>query len=123
MRIRPRPEKASPPAEQPEEKRSLWSYPKSWLRQESFYRDITTRAVAAGIVAVVAYLYALAAGYVHTPSGKRSAVVAACVVVSIMYIWCLWLLSKKFGWGERDAYALGFFGAGGLLRDTENESR
>jgi hypothetical protein len=42
-----------------------------WLKDESFYKDITTRALAAGIVALGAYFFALGAGYVSTPGRKR----------------------------------------------------
>jgi hypothetical protein len=42
-------------------------------RRRVVLQDITTRALAAGVVASVAYLFALGAGYVSTPTGSQAA--------------------------------------------------
>jgi hypothetical protein len=64
---------AGPVEEEPAaKKRRWWRIALGWLKDESFYKDITTRAVAAGIVALGAYFFALGAGYVSTPTGGGS---------------------------------------------------
>lgn len=86
MRIAPRPDKVS------EAKRSLWSYPKSWVKQESFYRDITTRAISGGIVAFVAYAYAVGGGYVATPSGAYVGIVILVLLGIPVALWAASLI-------------------------------
>ena len=44
----------------------------SWFADETFWRDITKSAVSTGIIALVAYLYALGAGYVTSPTGSQT---------------------------------------------------
>lgn len=62
-----------------------WRKPLSWFAEESFWRDITKSAVSTGVVALIAYLYALAAGYVATPSGL-AVVVIALSTLSLMLL-------------------------------------
>lgn len=81
MRIRPRPER-SPVVQKP----SLWRVPVGWFKQESFYRDITTKAVSIAIVASIAYVYALAAGYVGTPRGLMNTYWALLGVILIVLV-------------------------------------
>ena len=54
----------------PEKKPSVWAVMGGWLKQESFYRDIATRALSIAVVALTAYVYAVANGYVTTPPGR-----------------------------------------------------
>lgn len=82
VRIKPRPPKVS---EVPEEQRaSVWSYPAKWLKEESFYRDITTRALSIAVVALVAYIYAVATGYLQTPSGSGLVVILALTFMVVL---------------------------------------
>jgi hypothetical protein len=64
-------------------KRRWWRIALGWLKDESFYKDITTRALAAGIVALGAYFFALGAGYVSTPTGAEAAKGVVNVVGSV----------------------------------------
>jgi hypothetical protein len=45
---------------------------RGWLGEESFWRDVTTRTLAAAIVAVCAYVFALGAGYVRSPTAAQT---------------------------------------------------
>lgn len=80
-------------------KRRWWRIALGWLKDESFYKDITTRAVAAGIVALGAYFFALGAGYVSTPTGAEAAKGVANVVGSVaiagLAAWGGWFLHGK----------------------------
>jgi hypothetical protein len=80
-------------------KRRWWRVALGWLKDESFYKDITTRAVAAGIVALGAYFFALGAGYVSTPTGAEAAKGVANVVGSVaiagLAAWGGWFLHGK----------------------------
>jgi hypothetical protein len=55
-----------------------------------FYRDIFTNVLATGLVAVLAYAYAIGAGYVKSPSGKQTLLgiwnVAVMVFVFILIL-------------------------------------
>ena len=53
-------------------KRRRWVVPFAWFAEESFWRDVTKSAVSTGLVALTAYLYALGAGYVSTPTGAQT---------------------------------------------------
>lgn len=80
-------------------KRRWWRIAAGWLRDESFYKDITTRALAAGIVALGAYFFALGAGYVSTPTGAEAAKgilnVVGSVVLAALAAWGGWFLHGK----------------------------
>jgi uncharacterized membrane protein len=80
-------------------KRRWWLIPLGWLREESFYKDITTRALAAGIVALGAYFFALGAGYVSTPSGSQAAKgvlnVLGSITLAALAAWVGWFLHGK----------------------------
>jgi hypothetical protein len=62
-----------------------------WLKDELFHKDVTTRALAAGIVALGAYFFALGAGYVSTPTGVEAAKgvvnVVGSVVIAALAAW------------------------------------
>ncbi|BBX86954.1 hypothetical protein [Mycolicibacterium aubagnense] len=62
--IKPNPD----PAEEVSETRSIGDVVGGWFREESFYRDVTTRTLSAILAALLAYLGAVALGYVGTPS-------------------------------------------------------
>lgn len=53
----------SPASQEP-----AWRRPATWVREESFWRDVATRTLAALISALIIYLFAVAAGYIGRPS-------------------------------------------------------
>lgn len=53
-------------------KRRIWIKPVDWFQEEAFWRDVTKSAVSTGVVALIAYLYALGAGYVSSPTGWQT---------------------------------------------------
>lgn len=61
---------------------------------ESFWKDVTTRTLAAAIVGLCAYLYALGAGYLSTPSGWQAAkglfTTVVPFAVSLLGAWIGW---------------------------------
>jgi hypothetical protein len=61
-----------------------------WMREEKFWQDVTTRALAAIIVIFLSYLYAILAGYVRQPNVWRSLlsalVLAALVALAIVHV-------------------------------------
>jgi hypothetical protein len=61
-------------AEQPD-KSTAWSdrLPFRWFTQEDSYRDLTANTLAAGIVAIIGYLYAIGAGIGVFLVGPREA--------------------------------------------------
>ncbi|SKY52404.1 Uncharacterised protein [Mycobacteroides abscessus subsp. massiliense] len=69
---------------QPEPKRTRRSIVREWLSEETFWRDVTTRTLAAAIVATGAYLFALGAGYVSTPSGASAVKGIATVALGLL---------------------------------------
>lgn len=72
-RLQPRPQSESPaPLPELEQKRTRRAVVRGWLSEETFWRDVTTRTLAAAIVATGAYLFALGAGYISTPSGAQT---------------------------------------------------
>jgi hypothetical protein len=80
-------------------KRRWWLIALGWLKDEAFYKDITTRALAAGIVALGTYFFALGAGYVSTPTGAEAAKgvlnVVGSVVIAALAAWGGWFLHGK----------------------------
>ncbi|WP_071288824.1 hypothetical protein [Mycolicibacterium llatzerense] len=62
--IRPNPD----PVEQVSEERSVGDVVGGWFREASFYRDVTTRTLSAVLAGLLAYLGAVALGYVGAPS-------------------------------------------------------
>ncbi|MUL44483.1 hypothetical protein FZI85_17320 [Mycobacterium sp. CBMA293] len=92
MRIKPRPEKApevtpevTPEVEAPE-KLTMGEIVGAWFKEESFYRDITTRSLSAALVALVAYLGAVGLGYVgRPPAGAVTALITLAVVFVTQY--------------------------------------
>lgn len=68
----------------PKERPSVWAVMGGWLKQESFYRDIATRALSIAVVALVAYVYAVAAGYISTPPGKAVLPVLLMAIYSVV---------------------------------------
>lgn len=73
MRIKPRPPK-------PDD--SALEAPVVWVRDHTFWRDVAAQALSTGLVALVAYVYAVSGGYIATPTG-RSLITAACVTVTL----------------------------------------
>lgn len=43
------------------------SWLRRWLRDEDFWKQITVNVVSAGVVAVLAYIFAVSAGYLQRP--------------------------------------------------------
>lgn len=66
-RIKPR-QPIPEPIEEVSTKRSIGDVVGRWFREESFYRDVTTRTLSAILAALFAYLGAVAFGYVGKPS-------------------------------------------------------
>jgi hypothetical protein len=100
--MKPQPENNGASAVEEEsaaKKRRWWRIALGWLKDESFYKDITTRALAAGIVALGAYFFALGAGYVSTPTGAEAAKgvinVVGSVVIAALAAWGGWFLHGK----------------------------
>jgi hypothetical protein len=75
MRIKPRPERAP-------EKRTRRQIIRGWFNEESFYRDITTRSLSAGLVTLVAYLGAVTLGYIGKPPVQAVVAVGALAVAA-----------------------------------------
>ena len=67
--------------------------PLKWLKEESFYRDITTRTLSIAVVALVGYVFALTAGYVASPSGRS---IAIFVVLAVALVLAGWVLAVYF---------------------------
>src|SRR5690349_2616365 len=47
----------------PDKQMRFWHFPKKWVLEESFWRDITTRTLSAGIVAIIGILAVKAGGF------------------------------------------------------------
>jgi hypothetical protein len=74
------------PPDEPPHRKSLFSYPPfRWLRQEDFYRDLTANTLAAGIVAIIGYLYAIGAGYIHSPTGAQAARGVTNILINLSF--------------------------------------
>ena len=58
------------------------SYVVEWMNDPGFWRDVTTRTLSAAIVAALAYVFALVAGYVQRPNAWRVVLAAVLVVVA-----------------------------------------
>lgn len=65
---------------QPHPVRRFWQTPFGWLKQVDFYRDAFAGALGTGIAALFAYLYAVGAGYIASPT-KRQAIVGVGLAV------------------------------------------
>ncbi len=50
-----------------EDRQPFHRWPRKWVREESFWRDVTTRTLAAAIVGILAFVYARFAGYFAGP--------------------------------------------------------
>jgi hypothetical protein len=46
-----------------------WQWPRAWVSDEKFWREVTARALSGIIVVLVAYLYGLMTGYFGQPTG------------------------------------------------------
>jgi hypothetical protein len=76
---------------------------RGWLGQEAFWRDVTTRTLAAASVGLGAYLYALGAGYVSSPTGWQTLrgiwnvafTAIAGTVIGTAMIWAPWVFDSK----------------------------
>lgn len=88
----------------PAARRTRRSIVRSWLGQETFWRDVTTRTLAAAIVGLGAYLYALGAGYIRTPSGAQAirgvwnvgVTVGVIVLILVGQFWAMFHDPKKY---------------------------
>jgi multisubunit Na+/H+ antiporter MnhB subunit len=65
-----------------------------WVREESFWRDITTRSLAILISGAVLYILALAGGYVRTPDGSITSLVLVPLVL-MMSLGAYGLLKRR----------------------------
>ncbi len=68
--------------EEPPAERERASHIVEWMNDPDFWRDVTTRTLSAAIVAVLAYVFALVAGYVQRPNAWRVVLAAVLVVVA-----------------------------------------
>jgi hypothetical protein len=84
--------------QKPEEKRRWWRIPLGWFADETFYRDITKSAISTAVVALCAYLYAIGAGYVRSPTGWQTIVGVINVVLppvfGVLVLWA-WFYSPE----------------------------
>jgi hypothetical protein len=80
-------------------KRTRRSIVQSWLAQEAFWRDVTTRTLATIVAGCLAYLYALGAGYVSSPTGLQTlrgiAVPVFGLVIGTAMLWAPWVFNPK----------------------------
>lgn len=79
MRIKRRPDNAPAVEEAPKE-RDWEEIVGGWLKEESFYREITTRTLSAALVAIAAYLGAVGLGYVGRPPANALVMMAVVVI-------------------------------------------
>lgn len=55
-------------SEEPVENKSKpWQWPREWVKDESFWRDIATKTISASLAALLIYLSGLALGYFSSP--------------------------------------------------------
>jgi hypothetical protein len=69
--------------EQTDEKEPVrpWHWPRQWVRDQSFYRDIATRTVAGVLVVAIAYVFGVIMGtYRARDCGKASPLSSAPLV-------------------------------------------
>ena len=112
-------------ARPPEKKRSIWAIMGGWLKEESFYRDIATRALSIAVVAAVAYVYAVVTGHIGPPPKRVIVFFAGASVASVVYFlsirmtragrWQRGLLLALLG----GLVVLGTLKAGGLTGEDE----
>jgi hypothetical protein len=62
-----------------------WRWPGQWMRQESFWRDVGSRTLAAVFAAGIVYVFAVAAGYVSRPDGLPVGLLVTWVIVSLWF--------------------------------------
>ena len=70
-------------------KRRWWQVPLWWFSEETFWRDVSKSAVSTGVVALIAYLYALAAGYIATPAGPAVGVIFLSTLSALFLLLCV----------------------------------
>ena len=61
-----------------------WLWPVKWITDQSFWRDVTSRALSGLIVAAVAYLFAILAGYLSAPGPLHVVLIIAALIASFM---------------------------------------
>lgn len=71
---------------EPEAQLKWWAYPRKWLGEEKFYQDVATRFISGILVALFVFLFALASGYISSPSGKEW---LRSVVIIVVYLLAL----------------------------------
>jgi hypothetical protein len=78
--------------------RRLWQMPLTWVKQEVFWRDVFAGLVGTGLAAVIAYLYAVGAGYIASPTKRQAmlgvALAALPAVIGFLATYCLHLLAR-----------------------------
>jgi hypothetical protein len=62
-----------------------WRWPGQWMRQESFWRDVGSRTLAAVFAAGIIYVFAVAAGYVSRPDGLPVGLLVGWLIVSTWF--------------------------------------
>ena len=54
---------------------------RAWVREEVFWRDVTTRTISGLLVVAITFLAGLAGGYFETPDGRSAALSALGVIL------------------------------------------
>jgi hypothetical protein len=86
-----------------EKKESTW-WPSAWFRDQLFWRDVTTRALAGLIVVIITAITALASGLLENKSIKYGV-----ATIAVLLIWALiWvpLSSKSITWSKGKSLVL-----------------
>lgn len=97
-----------PAEEPPAPARRWWQIPLGWFTEEAFWRDITKSAVSTGVVALIAYLYALAAGYIATPAGPAVGVIFLSTLSALFLLLCIRAARKRNFSSARPLLGLSF---------------
>lgn len=62
-----------------------WRWPGVWFRQESFWRDVASRTLAAVFAAGIVYVFAVAGGYVSKPNVLPFVALLAWFIPSVYF--------------------------------------
>lgn len=78
---------------------------RSWLREEAFWKDVTTRTLSGAVVVLLAYLAGMALGYLHTPyaldnlaNGLAIAILVMSPMTAVLLVLVLRRLHSIRGW-------------------------
>ena len=91
--------------EQSKEPVRPWHWPRIWWHDENFWREVTTRAVAALIVLLIGYLFATAAGYIRLPPLKTIFAFILCVAMVLISPHMIFLFARIQALTRRDRLA------------------